>query len=201
MNVLDIIKAAEETPLAPLPPEIEGYADEENPEVRGRWQIENLPSFDWALARLAECEAEAAEIDRQERAAIERVKARAAELRAKAERGAGFFRFKLLEGAERHRTLLLGTAKKKSREFIHGRIAWRSKPERLVVEDAKALEAWLWEQPVERGLYRTKIEPEMAALQYLAKHGEIPPGCKVSIEPETIKIEATAPEGAIERKP
>lgn len=201
MNVLDLVKAAEETPLAPLPPEIEGYEDSENPEVRGRWQIENMPSADWALARLAECEAEAAEIERQAQAAIARVKARAEELKAKAGRGANFFRFKLLDFAERHRAVILGSGKKKSRDLLHGRIAWRSKPGRLVVEDAAALEAWLLAQPVERGLYRMKVEPEMRAIQALyAEHGECPPGCGIKVEPETISITANAPETALAKE-
>jgi phage host-nuclease inhibitor protein Gam len=201
-NVLDLIRTAET--MAPaaenLPAEIAGYEDSENPEVRGAWQIETLQSADWALARLAECEAEAAEIDRQAKAAIERVKARAEDLKAKAGRGANFFRFKLLAYAERHRTAILGAGKKKSRDFMHGKIGWRSKPERLEVENAAELEAWLVAQPVEAGLYRQKIEPEMAELQRRFKeNGEIPPGMKIHIEPESIEIKATAPEAALER--
>lgn len=201
-NVLDLVHTAETMEPAAdlLPPEIEGYEDAENPEVRGAWQIETLQSADWALARMAECEAEAAEIDRQAKAAIERVKARAEELKAKSARGAGFFRFKLLAYAERHRTAILGTGKKKSRAFLHGKIGWRAKPERLEIEDAGALEKWLVAQPVESGLYRTKIEPEMVELQRLFKeNGEIPPGMKVHIEPESIEIKASAPETALER--
>jgi phage host-nuclease inhibitor protein Gam len=201
-NVLDLIRTAET--MAPaaenLPAEIASYEDAENPEVRGAWQIETLQSADWALARMAECEAEAAEIDRQAKAAIERVKARAEELKAKSARGAGFFRFKLLAYAERHRTAILGTGKKKSRDFMHGRISWRAKPERIVVEDPGALEAWLLAQPPEEGLYRVKLEPEMRALQERFKEtGEIPPGCDYEHEHEDIKIEASAPETALER--
>lgn len=202
-NVLDLIATAEH--MAPaadlLPPEIESYEDSENPEVRGRWQIDSLQSADWALARLAECEAEAAEIDRQARAAIERVKARAEEIKAKAARGAGFFRFKLTAYAETHRTALLGTGKKKSRDFLHGRIGWRAKPERIQVDDPAALEAWLLAQPVEAGLYRMKVEPEMAEIQRRFKEREeVPPGCSIKVEPESIEIKASAPETALAKE-
>jgi phage host-nuclease inhibitor protein Gam len=203
MNVLDLVKTAEEMQPAAenLPDEIAGYEDAENPEVRGGWAIENLPSADWALARLTECESESDEIDRQAKAAIQRIRTRADELKAKAAKGAGFFRHKLTEYAVRHRADLLGSGKRKSREFVHGKIAWRSKPERLVVDDPAALEAWLLAQPVEDGLYRMKVEPEMRVLQERLKSGgEVPPGCRIHLEPETITVTAAAPESALAKE-
>lgn len=162
------------------------------------WTIKDLGSADWALSRLAECEAEAAAIDAQAEAAIERIRQRADTLKAKAAKGSNFFRFKLTEYAERERSTLL-TGKKKSREFVHGKLAWRAKAERLEIVDREALVAWLSMQPVESGLYRVKVEPEARALQDLFKtSGEIPPGCEVKPAEESLIVEAIAPERALE---
>jgi phage host-nuclease inhibitor protein Gam len=204
MDVTELIRTAEENPPAkPLgaTDEIEAYEDDSNPEVRGlAWRIPDLAAADWALRRLAECEEEAAEVDRQASAAIQAIRARAEELKAKSERGAGYFRFQLTLYAETHRTDLL-PGKKKSRDFIHGRIGFRSSPERLKVADKDALAAWLAVQPVEQGLYRVKLEPEMRALNEQFKTtGEIPPGCEVEPSRETTTIEANAPEAALMRK-
>lgn len=164
------------------------------------WRIENLQSADWALRRLAECEDEAAAIDAQFEAALAQLTARRDALKLKAQRGAGFFRLRLAEYAERERgSLLLG--KKKSREFLHGKIAWRAKAERLEVVDKDALTAWLAVQPVELGLYRVTFAPEMRAIQERFKTtGEIPPGTAVRPAEETVHIEAIAPERALTAK-
>jgi phage host-nuclease inhibitor protein Gam len=188
MNVLELVAAAEAA---------DPYVDEQDPAVGGAWSISDLGSADWALARLSECEAEAAEIDRQADAAIERIRKRADALKEKAARGEAFFRAKLLLFAETHRDVLL-TGKKKSRELVHGRIGWRKKGERLVVQDREALLSWLAAQPVESGLYRVKIEPEMRALSERLKGcGEVPPGCEVEPETETVEIKTEAPEAAL----
>jgi phage host-nuclease inhibitor protein Gam len=200
MDVNALVETAEATSVASLPEGIEGYEDEQEPSVRGPWQIETLSDADWAFSRVAECEAEAAEIERQAEATIRRVRARAAELTAKAERGAGFFRFKLLEYAEAHRADILH-GKKKSRDFLHGRIGWRKAGGGLAVTDKEALGAWLRAQPIESGLYRVKVEPEMAAIQAVFRaRGEIPPGCEPKPETETIHIEASAPETALAKE-
>jgi phage host-nuclease inhibitor protein Gam len=202
-NALELIATAESMqPAAPLhagelPPDLATYEDAQDPDVKGPWQIETTGSADWALSRLAECEAEADEIDRQVAAAVEKLKARGEDLKARAARGASFFRYKLLVYAETHRASLL-TGKKKSRDFLHGRIGWRKKGGRLAVEDKAALEAWLLAQPIERGLYRMKVEPEMKALQALCSEtGEVPPGCGFVPEYEDIVIEASGPEAAL----
>jgi phage host-nuclease inhibitor protein Gam len=205
-NVLDLIRTAETNEPAPplrageMPEALAAYEDEQDPAVRGPWAIDSLGSADWSLSRLAECEAEAAEIDRQAEAAIAKIRKRADELKAKAARGAAFFSYKLLAFAETHRATLLGSSKKKSRDFIHGRIAFRKKGGRLVVKDKDALLAWLATQPVEAGLYRMKLEPEMRAIQEQFKTaGEIPPGCDFEPEFEDVVIEANAPEAALVR--
>jgi phage host-nuclease inhibitor protein Gam len=203
-DINEIIAVAESMPAArPLgaTDEIEAYEDDSNPEVRGlAWRIPDLAAADWALRRLAECEEEAAEVDRQAAAAIEAIRARAEELKTRSERGASYFRFQLTLFAETKRADLLA-GKKKSRDFVHGRLGFRSSPERLRVADPEALEGWLLAQPVEAGLYRMKIAPEMRALNDLLKtSGEVPPGCEVEASRETITIEATAPEAALMRK-
>jgi phage host-nuclease inhibitor protein Gam len=204
MDVTELIRTAEENPPAkPLgaTDEIEAYEDDANPEVRGlAWRIPDLAAADWALRRLAECEEEAAEVDRQAAAAIEAIRARAEELKTRSERGASYFRFQLTLFAETHRADLL-TGKKKSRDFVHGRLGFRSSPERLKVADKDALEAWLAVQPVEHGLYRVKLEPEMRVLNDGLKcDGFIPPGCEVEPSRESVTIEANAPEAALMKK-
>ena len=58
---------------------------------------------------------------------------------------------------------------------------------------------WLLAQPVEAGLYRMKVSPEMRALQDRFKTtGEVPPGMDVVPESESITVEAIAPERALE---
>jgi phage host-nuclease inhibitor protein Gam len=199
-NVLDLIATAETYGEPSLPEPIATYEDASDPEVRGGWQIETAASVDWALQRLAECEAEAEAVDAQADAAIARINARRDELKARAARGAGFFRFKLTEYAVGHRSALL-TGKKKSRDFVHGRLGFRQKGGRLEVRDRDALLAWLAEQPVEDGLYRMKLEPEMKAIQARFKSAnEVPPGCEYTPEYEDVVIEAEAPEAALAKK-
>jgi phage host-nuclease inhibitor protein Gam len=204
MNALDIIHAAETMEPAPahdaVPAELADYSDEQDVTVSAVWSITTLGSADWALSRVAECEAESREILAQAAEAKRRIDQRADSLRLRAERGIAFFKFKLLGYAETHRAELIRGAKK-SRDFVHGRIGWRTKPEKLVVKDSDALAAWLAAQPIESGLYRVKVEPEMKALQQLFKtQGEIPPGCDVEPSSETITITAEAPERALAKQ-
>ena len=206
-DIRDIIAAAESLPPAPplragtLPVDLETYEDAEDPTVKGGgWRIETIQSADWALARLAELQAEADAIDEMARAAKRRIEAKAEALNAKVARGTAYFEFKLLEYAETHRKQMLGGGKKKSRSFLCGTIGWRTKNAggRLVVENPKVLEAWLVLQPVQAGLYRQKIEPEMRALQERFKaSGEIFPGCKVEEEIDEPYVKADAPGTAL----
>lgn len=169
--------------------------------VTGIWRPATVSEADWGLACLADSQARIAEIDRQVAAAIEAVKRRAAEVKAKEEKRAAFFLGAIRAYAEENRTALLGTGRAKSRELLHGRIAWRRKPGRLVVTDPAALEAWLLAQPVEAGLYRMKVEPEKRALNDLfAKTDALPPGCTYEPEREEITITAEAPETALAKE-
>jgi phage host-nuclease inhibitor protein Gam len=177
-----------------------GYEDDNDPTVKGAWQITTTTSADWAIQRKAECDAEAEEIDRQAEAAIARIRARADALKAKAARGAAYFTYKLAEWAERNRETLLH-GKKKSRDFIAGTIGWRKAGGRLKVNDKDALLAWLVTQPIESGLYRMAVEPEMRALQESAKRdGPIPPGCIWEPESETFYVKTEAPATTLAKK-
>jgi phage host-nuclease inhibitor protein Gam len=205
MNVLDLIHTAETNEAAPplrvgmLPEHLADYQDEEMPEAAGHgFKIETTQGADWALYRVAMLKAELRDIEAQARAAKERIDKRAESLKSKVARGVCYFEFKLLEYAEMHKKALLGGGKKKSRSFVHGVIGWRSSQERLEVTDKDALAAWLETQPVERGLYRTKVEPEMAAIQALYQTtGEIPPGCDIKPETDMPYVKAEAPETAL----
>ena len=199
-NVLDLIKTAETLGPAPDAPEVLAY---DGDEVERGWQIENVQSLDWALARVAALRAEAATVDELEQAAIARVRARAETLRAKVQRGIRFFEFKVESYAQQNKSALLGGGKRKSRALINGTVGWRTKNKggRLKVEEIGALEEWLLAQPVEAGLYRMRVEPEMRALQaQFQKDGVIPPGCRVEEETETFYVETDAPEAALAKK-
>lgn len=164
------------------------------------FRITDRQTADWAMRRKAECEVELDEIRGQFEAAVATLVARRDKIIARAERGAVYFTGLLTEYAQAHRAdLVRGT--RKSADLMHGRIAYRSTPERLKVADKDALAAWLATQPVERGLYRVKLEPEMRELGDLFKTtGEIPPGCEVEVSRESITITATAPEAALMKK-
>lgn len=182
----------------------EGWADEEDPTVRGAWAIQDRGSLDWAMSRLAALMNEGAEIEAQADAAKARIEKRAAELLQKIERGMAFFEAKIAEYAQANRSLLLGGGKKKSATLLHGTVGWRAGGGRLRVKEGGKpdLLAWLERQPLGCGLYRVVIEPDMAAIQ---KHheatGEIPPGMEFVPAGETFYVKPIAPEGALARKP
>lgn len=164
-----------------MPEDIEPeYIDAEDPEVRtgGTWMVTNPTSLDWALSRLADLERQVADIAAQEADAHARITVRAEKLRAKAACGVAFFSSHIQRYAHSNRPALLGGGKKKSRELLSGVVGWRAMQGKLVVEDKKALEKWLMQQPPESGLYRTDVKPNMEALKALhAEKGTIPPGC------------------------
>jgi len=189
MEVLELVAAAKAMQSE--------YVDEQDPTVRGDWAIQNTGSADWALERVGECEGEADSIEAQYAAAVERLSKRKAELLARAARGASYFRMKLEEWAGPNRASLL-KGKGKSVAMLHGTIGWRKKGGNLRVEDKDALAAWLITQPVESGLYRVRVEPEMRALQkWCAESGEIPSGCEFVPEFDEFYVKAEAPEAAL----
>ena len=170
------------------PLETDEYQDDQDPEVRESWSVTDLGSADWALSRVAECEAESEEIEAQRVAAVAAIEARAETLKNRSARGAAFFRMKLAIWAEKNPDMIR-QGKKKSRAFLHGSIGTRKKGGKLVVVDRDALVAWIREQPPEKGLFRIKVEPEMAEIQKLyALGGEVPPGTDVDPEREELEI-------------
>lgn len=186
-------KVARLESLAPAEPVIPvEWVDDEDPNVSSAlaWRPQNDRDLDWCLARIAELTAQVESIEAQAAATIERVEKRKAELIGKVQRGIGFFTFHAVSYGEAHKRELL-TGKKKSRDFIHGRLAWRKRGGKLRVEDKAALVAWLETQPPESGLYRIKVEPEMAALQAAFKaDGVIPPGCTFEPEEDVLHVES-----------
>jgi len=192
MNVEDLIKTAERLGPTPEPPEVLAYEKDE-----GAWQITNQTSADWGMQRLAECEAEIAAVEAQYQSALARLRARYDELVARSQRGIGYFKFKLEKWATHERAALL-KGKAKSVQMLHGVIGWRKSGGRLHVEDKDALAAWLSGQPIELGLFRMKIEPEMRALQeHCRQTGEVPPGCTFEPEYDQFYVKAEAPEEAL----
>ena len=178
---------------------IEDYVDEPSLTERPGYEINTISSADWALERMAECQAEIEDVDRMEREAIERVKARAAKLRARAASDKATWEARIVDWMQRSRsTLLHGTAK--SRALVHGRVGWRAQPEKLVVEDAEMLALWLREQPVGSPLVRVRVEPVLAELQkHLKATGEIPPGCRVEPERDMPYVKVDADVAALTR--
>jgi len=200
MNVEDLIKTAEKLGPTPEPEEITAY---EALELGAPWEIKTISpgiipaSADWTLQRAGECEAEIATVEDHYQAALKRLNERRAELIDRAQRGVNYFQYKLLQWATKERPWLL-KGKAKSVQLMHGTFGWRKSGGRLKVEDKDALAAWLSEQPIESGLYRVKIEPEMRALQeHCRKSGEVPPGCTFEPEYDQFYVKAEAPEEAL----
>lgn len=160
--------------------------------TEGAWSPRSLRDVEWSLECIGESEAEIAAIEAQEADAIARIRQRVARIKESAERRASYFRGRVAEWAESHRAEILA-GKKKSRELVAGVIGWRKKGGRLRVVDKAALAEWAAAQPVELGLFRVKVEPEVAEIQKHAKaSGEIPPGCEWEEEHDEIHIEAAS---------
>jgi phage host-nuclease inhibitor protein Gam len=170
------------------------YQDETDPAVREGWQIDSIGSLEWAMSRVADLETEAAENEAALAEAHRRLDARAAQLADRVKRGIGFFKAAVLRYMEAHRPELLKGGKKKSRVLLYGSVGWRASGGRLRVLDREMLAAWAAKQPVELGLFRIKIEPEMKVIQAYAKAGNlIPPGCEWESEHETAYVNAISP--------
>lgn len=186
--------------LQMLPPSpVDGYQDEERPEVAGPWRIESVEQADWALFRLGELERQMQENTLAAEVRIAELRARLAYINAQAQRGADFFRWKLQQYALEAREELLGGGKKKTRDLPSGSISFRSKGGGLQVVDRDALLAWAVEQPVELGLYRVKQEPALDEVKrHFKKTGELPPGTDLEPEREEVVVKpaAAAPKGA-----
>ena len=158
--------------------------------AKGPWQIEGPDSCDWALGKLAEARAQAEEIERQAEAARSVVESRRATILKRIGAEVAFFESAILTYATTHRGEIV-SGRRKSRDYLHGRISFRSTPGRLVIEDADALAKWLDTRSIEEGLSRVKTEPIKAALDaYFARTNDLPPGCKYQNPTESITAEA-----------
>lgn len=170
------------------------YTDETDPTVRDGWAIQDIGSLEWAMSRVADLEAEARENKEALAAAHAALDRRAAMLQEKVQKGIAFFRGAVLSYMEEHRNELLKGGKKKSRTMLYGTVGWRAAGGRLKVVDKDALAGWLSVQPVELGLYRVKVEPEMAALQaYCRDRNMVPPGTELEMPHETAFVKAISP--------
>lgn len=150
---------------------------------------EHVLVVDAGLEEIAQLEAELEALRRAADEAVRRVAARweqvSAPLRARLERR----RFEVLAAVPH-----IGYPKnRQSRTIANGTVGWRTRPERLVLDDADAAVAWAKLQPVAEGLIRIKHseEPEMRALAaHWKETGEVPAGCRVV--PEAKEWYATA---------
>jgi phage host-nuclease inhibitor protein Gam len=183
MDAADIQRAAEAT-----------YEDATDPAVRDGWAIQDIGSLEWAMSRIADLQEEQAENEVALAEAHKRLDARAAQLQANVNKGLFFFRAEVLRYMEAHKAELLKGGRRKSRSMLHGIIGWRSAGGRLKVTDKDALATWLMQQPVELGLARIKVEPEMRALQdYCRSANIIPPGTELEPEREVAFVNAISP--------
>lgn len=180
MKTLAIVEAA-----AAIQEPLEPHAIAE----AGAWAPKSIRDVEWALECLAESEAEVVAIDAQLSDLIARATARADAIKAKAQSRIAFFGGRVAEFAEAHKGELL-VGKKKSREFLSGRVGWRKKGGKLVVTDKAALSDWLTTQ--DPALFRVEVKPEMKALQDLCRTtGIVPPGTDFEPERDEVFVETT----------
>lgn len=158
------------------------------------WSIEGRDSLEWAMGKLAEDVEEVRRIDAARDAAIARVNARAEELAAKVKARGAFLLGKVEEYARTHRKDLI-RGKTKTASLLHGDIQYRTSPEKIEVENAEPALDWARAQPVEADMVRVKYEINKRALnEHFKQTGEIPPGCVVHPESESIIIRPEQPE-------
>ena len=178
----ELVEAAQAIQLPLDPDAVQAMTD------AGTWVVANMRDVEWALEQAAQSQAEVDGIQQQLVDLVNRAKARAAQLEEKAQARLDFFKGRIAEYAEAHRDELL-VGKKKSRDFLSGRVGWRLKTGRLVVTDKLLLNEWLAEQAPH--LYRVVLEPQMKELQAQAKQdGIIPPGCTYNEEQDELFVEA-----------
>ena len=135
------------------------------------WAVRSVGEADWALERIARARLELAELDAQYEAAVRRLAERRDALRREPARTVAFFEGHLRLWAEGQKDTIC-SGRKKSRAFLSGRIGWRARPLRLVVQDASALEAWATQQ----GLTRAEVDMSQVR-EHSRRTGEVPPGC------------------------
>lgn len=164
---------------------------EQDAETPEGWRVQSVADLDFALLRIRELEAEVADAEAIRDTRIAEIQARTERLTKRARWLAGFFRSHITAYAQEHREELLGHGRKKSREFIHGSVAWRRKGGGLAVTDREALLAWARAQPVEAELVRAKEEPALDAIKrHYAATGEVPGGMDLDPERDEIVVKA-----------
>lgn len=155
------------------------------------WKCDNLEKADWALKRLGEIYEEVAVNEAIAEKHIWSVTERLKRVNAPLTKSVEFFRSVLVEFAESHRDEIV-RGKKKTRELIHGKLSFRTKPGRLKVVDDAALLAWARARPVEEGLVRIKEE---VCLREVQEHAEkeqfLPPGMEWEPESQSIEVKTT----------
>lgn len=168
----------------------EAYRDEEDADVvAGVWEPKDLAQADWVLMRIGALEREITDNEEVAAKRIAEIEAKTRRLNDKAMRGVSFFRSVLSVFAQKHRELLLGGGKKKSRGLPHGTIGFRKKPGLLRTTDREALLGWAREQPVELELVRVKEEPDLERIKAHAEQEKtLPPGMQWEPETEEIQI-------------
>jgi phage host-nuclease inhibitor protein Gam len=153
------------------------------------WRISSLGELDWVLERLADIERQEEEALRLEREAIDRIEVRMAKVHERLERDRLFFEAQATLYAEEHKAALLGKGKRKSRDLPHGRIAWRSRAGRLVVEDEDTLLTWALAQAPQLVRFRSALDRVALAALVKETPAIIPPGTRWEPEQDTMHIE------------
>lgn len=170
------------------------FSEPANVEIARKAAIGGMDSLEWAMGVLAEAEERKARIVSASEEAFARIVARRDDLIRKVDGSAQFLRYAVEEYARTHRKELI-KGRPKTVDLIHGAISYRVVPERIDVENAEATLEWARAQPVEADMVRVKYEINKRALtEHFKATGEIPPGCVVHPESESIIIRPEQPE-------
>jgi phage host-nuclease inhibitor protein Gam len=156
----------------------------------GAWGIKplDLSGYEFAFRCAGESQAAVASWQEAARQAHAAIDARLAELVAREEPRITFFLGRIAEAAARDKDVLL-LGKKRSREFLAGKVAWRKKSARLVIEDRAALMDFLTKDG-DPALVRVKYEPEIKAIQArFEKDGVLLPGTSFESEKDEMTVE------------
>jgi phage host-nuclease inhibitor protein Gam len=156
----------------------------------GPWIPQTVRDVEWALARIAEAEAEAFQIRQSAQAALDAIARRRDDLIAKSQRRAGYLTSLVATWAREHRGEVV-RGKIKTRDFLSGSVGFRAAREKITITDEATFLTWA--QPDHLDLVRAKIAPDKKALDaFVTRTGEIPPGVDVEPASETIVIKAEA---------
>jgi phage host-nuclease inhibitor protein Gam len=99
------------------------------------FMVKDMSSANWVLKKLAECDAEEAEVMSMVEAEIETIRKRAERLIAPIARKRMFFKTAYLPQLEEWAKSKLEGQKAKSVKLVHGTVGFRRSPEKLVIDD------------------------------------------------------------------